>query len=70
MDPRCRSAAAGAQADLANNLNMAKTGAEVQNLGSEAGGGVADTSPVLGGLGFGITPTGTPRDVQKSNISR
>jgi hypothetical protein len=38
MDPNAV-AATGAQADLANNLNMAKTGAEVQNLGSEAGGG-------------------------------
>jgi hypothetical protein len=68
MDPNAV-AAAGAQADAANALNMAKTGAEVQNLGSEAGGGVADTSPLLGGLGFGITPTGTPRGVQQSQIS-
>jgi hypothetical protein len=60
---------AGAQADLANSLNMAKTGAETANLGSEAGGGVADVSPVLQGLGFGITPTGTPRGVQQSKIS-
>jgi hypothetical protein len=60
---------AAAQADLANSLNMAKTGAETANLGSEAGGGVADVSPVLQGLGFGITPTGTPRGVKQSEIS-
>jgi hypothetical protein len=60
---------AGAQADLANNLAMAKVGAETQNLGSEAGGGVADTSPVLRSLGFGITPTGTPRGVRQSEIA-
>jgi hypothetical protein len=60
---------AGTQADLASKLNMAKTGAETANLGSEAGGGVADTSPLLGSLGFGITPTGTPRAVRQSEIS-
>jgi hypothetical protein len=60
---------AAAQADLANSLNMAKTGAETANLGSEAGGGVADVSPALKGLGFGITPTGTPRAVQQSTIA-
>jgi hypothetical protein len=43
-----------AQADLANRLNMVKTDAEAKNLGSEAGGGVADTSPLLASLGFGI----------------
>jgi hypothetical protein len=63
---QCQIAATGAEADLANNLNMAKTGAEVKNLGSEAGGGIADTSPLLGALGFGITPTGTPRGIQQS----
>jgi hypothetical protein len=52
-----------------SRLNMAKTGAETANLGSEAGGGVADVSPVLQGLGFGITPTGTPRAVRQSEIS-
>jgi hypothetical protein len=60
---------AGAQADLANSLNMAKTGAETANLGSEAGGGVADTSPLLAKLGFGITPTSMPRGVQQSTIA-
>jgi hypothetical protein len=60
---------AGAQADLANSLNMAKIGAETANLGSEAGGGVADVSPVLQGLGFGITPTAVPRGVRQSEIS-
>jgi hypothetical protein len=60
---------AGAQADLANSLNMAKVGAETANFGSEAGGGVADTSPLLAKLGFGITPTGTPRAVQQSTIA-
>jgi hypothetical protein len=60
---------AGAQADLANSLNMARTGAETANLGSEAGGGVADVSPMLANLGFGITPTGTPRGVRQSEIS-
>jgi hypothetical protein len=69
MDARSDHTTAGAQADLANKLNMAKTGAEVQNLGSEAGGGVADTSPVLKSLGFGITPTSVPRDIQKSDIA-
>jgi hypothetical protein len=68
MDPS-EIAAAGAQADMASNLNMAETGAKIQNLGSEAGGGVADVSPVLQGLGFGITPTGTPRGVRQSEIS-
>jgi hypothetical protein len=68
MDPG-QVAAAGARADLESNLGMAKTGAEVQNLGSEAGGGVADVAPLLGGLGFGVTPTGTPRSVRQSEIS-
>jgi hypothetical protein len=58
-----------AQADIANRLNMAETGAKVQNLGSEAGGGVADTSSLLGSLGFGITPTSVPRGVQQSTIA-
>jgi hypothetical protein len=68
MDPG-QVAAAGARADLESNLGMAKTGAEVQNLGSEAGGGVADVAPLLGGLGFGVTPTSVPRDIQKSEIA-
>jgi hypothetical protein len=58
-----------AEADTANRLNMAKTGAETANLGSEAGGGVADTSPLLAKLGLGITPTSTPRSIQQSNIA-
>jgi hypothetical protein len=62
-------ATAAAEADTANRLNMAKTDAEAKNLGSEAGGGIADTSALLGSLGFGITPTGTPRGVQQSKIS-
>jgi hypothetical protein len=68
MDQRQISDAA-AQADLANSLNMAKVGAETANLGSEAGGGVADTSPLLAKLGFGITPTSTPRGIQQSTIA-
>jgi hypothetical protein len=60
---------AGAQADLANSLNMAETGAKIQNLGSEAGGGVADVSPLLAKLGFGMTPTSVPRGVQQSTIA-
>jgi hypothetical protein len=68
MDPNAIAAAA-ADADRANALNMAKTGAETANLGSEAGGGVADVSPVLQSLGFGITPTSVPRGVQQSTIS-
>jgi hypothetical protein len=58
-----------AEADLANRLSMAKTGAEVQNLGSEAGGGVADTSPLLARLGLVTTPLTTPRGVQQSKIA-
>jgi hypothetical protein len=58
-----------AEADLANKLNMAKTGAETANLGSEAGGGVADTSPLLAKLGLGTTALTTPRGVQQSQIS-
>lgn len=68
MDPSAV-AAAGADADLANRLKMAETGANVQNLGSEAGGGVADTSPLLAKLGFGMTPTTVPRGVQQSEIA-
>jgi hypothetical protein len=58
-----------AEADVANRLNMAKTGAEIANLGSEAGGGVADTSPLLANLGLGTTALTTPRGVQQSQIS-
>jgi hypothetical protein len=68
MDPNAIAAAA-ADADRANTFNLAKTGAEIQNLGSEAGGGVADTSPILGSLGFGVTPATTPRGVRQSEIS-
>lgn len=68
MDPS-QIADASAEAELANRLNMAKTGAETANLGSEAGGGVADTSPLLAKLGFGVTPTGTPRAVRQTEIS-
>jgi hypothetical protein len=68
MDPSAV-AAAGADADLANSLAMAKTGAETANFGSEAGGGVADVSPLLAKLGLGITPTAVPRAVQQSTIA-
>jgi hypothetical protein len=60
---------AAAEADLANRLNMAETGAKIQNLGSEAGGGVADTSPLLARLGLVTTPLTTPRGVRQSEIS-
>jgi hypothetical protein len=58
-----------ADADLANKLNMAKTDAEAKNLGSEAGGGIADTSPLLAKLGLGTTALTTPRGVRQSEIS-
>jgi hypothetical protein len=58
-----------ADADLANKLNMAKTDAEAKNLGSEAGGGIADTSPLLAKLGLGTTALTTPRGVQQSTIA-
>jgi hypothetical protein len=58
-----------AEADLANKLNMAKTGAETANLGSEAGGGVADTSPLLAKLGLVTTALTTPRGIKQSEIS-
>jgi hypothetical protein len=58
-----------AEADTANRLNMAKTDAEAKNLGSEAGGGIADTSPLLANLGLGTTALTTPRGVKQSEIS-
>jgi hypothetical protein len=61
--------ATAAEAELANKLNMAKTDAEAKNLGSEAGGGVADTSPLLANLGLGTTALTTPRGVRQSEIS-
>jgi hypothetical protein len=58
-----------ADADLANKLNMAKTDAEAKNQGSEAGGGIADTSPLLAKLGLGTTALTTPRGIQQSKIA-
>jgi hypothetical protein len=68
MDPG-QIAATAAEADTANRLNMAKTDAETKNLGSEAGGGVADTSGLLSSLGLGTTALTTPRGVRQSEIS-
>jgi hypothetical protein len=58
-----------AEADTANRLNMAKTDAEAKNLGSEAGGGIADTSGLLSSLGLGTTALTTPRGIKQSEIS-
>jgi hypothetical protein len=66
---RVRSTPLPLRLTLANKLNMAKTDAEAKNLGSEAGGGIADTSPLLANLGLGTTALTTPRGIKQSEIS-
>jgi hypothetical protein len=61
--------ATAADADLANKINIAKADAEAKNQGSEAGGGIADTSPLLAKLGLGTTALTTPRGVKQSEIT-
>jgi hypothetical protein len=61
--------AAAAEADTANKINIAKADAEAKNQGSEAGGGIADTSPLLANLGLGTTALTTPRGIKQSEIS-